>query len=93
MWPFCQSILSSTALSSGDCLRCSVSDRSGQDAASSAASFTSIPSESTAIAESLWVLMAASRCVYVTECVHERVCVRVCRSVCNVMCLYAYVRV
>lgn len=87
MWPFRQSTLSSTALSSGVCLRCSsVSDCSRQDAASSAASFTSIPSESAAIAESLWVLMAASGCVYVTVCVCLSACVSVCVcvSVCNV---------
>lgn len=90
LWPFCQSTLSSTAPSSGACLRCSVSDRSGQEAASSAASFTSSPSESAEITESLWVLMAASGCVYGTVCVH--ICVCVCVAVCNVLCLYACVR-
>ncbi len=77
LWPFWQSTLSSTALSSGVCHRCNVSDCSGQEAASSAASFTSIPSESAAITESLWVLMAASGCVYVIVCVCTCVCVHV----------------
>lgn len=89
MWPFCQSTSAPLLplvepVAAAACLDCS-----GQEAASSAASFTSIPSESAAITESLWVLMAASGCVYVTVCGCVRVGVWLW---CDVMCLYACVR-
>lgn len=76
LWLFCQSILSSTALSSGVCLH-----RSGQEAASSAASFTLIPSERRNRRVSLGPY-GCNRCVYVTECVYERECVCVCVGLC-----------